>query len=313
MPWIDNIMHFWGGGVAAMGMIWWTFYSAKISVSTKNLPKFYAAIIILGFTALVGVFWEFYELIIDRLITKNNYISLLQQGGLLDTLKDLFVDILGERRRWGDFFMKEKNNSKKIKISFFGGTEEVTGSNYLVEIDGVRGKTRILVDCGLFQGSRVSEEKNSQPFPYKPSFIDALLVTHAHLDHVGRIPKLVKEGFRGKIYSTYPTKDFAKIMLIDSIGVLSKEAKRDGKNFPIYQEEDVDKAMSLWEAKNYRESFEICGVNVLFKDAGHILGSAMIEITNSESFLAVKPPIGGLTAKKPGFYRRLGQFSRTAY
>ena len=72
-------------------------------------------------------------------------------------------------------------------------------------------------------------------------------------------------------------------MLIDSIGVLSKEAKRDGKNFPIYQEEDVEKAMSLWEAKNYRESFEIDGINVLFKDAGHILGSAMIEITNSKS------------------------------
>lgn len=191
--------------------------------------------------------------------------------------------------------MKEKNNNKKIKISFFGGAEEVTGSNYLLEIDGKRGpprlgeagKTRILVDCGLFQGSRVSEEKNSEPFPYKPSSIDAMLVTHAHLDHVGRIPKLVKDGFKGKIYSTYPTKDFAKLMLIDSIGVLSKEAKRDGRNQPIYQEEDVEKAMSLWEAKNYRESFEINGINVLFKDAGHILGSAMIEITNSEKFLAV--------------------------
>ena len=106
----------------------------------------------------------------------------------------------------------------------------MTGSNYLLEIDGARGKTRILVDCGLFQGSRVSEEKNSEPFPYKPSSIDALLVTHAHLDHVGRIPKLVKDGFKGKIYSTYPTKDFAKLMLIDSIGVLSKEAKRAREN-----------------------------------------------------------------------------------
>lgn len=172
-----------------------------------------------------------------------------------------------------------------MKISFFGGTEEVTGSNYLLEIDRDGGKTRILVDCGLFQGSRVSEEKNSESFPYQPSSIDALLVTHAHLDHVGRIPKLVKEGFKGKIYSTYPTKDFAKLMLVDSIGVLSKEAKRDGKNQPIYQEEDVEKAMSLWEAKNYRESFEIDGINVLFKDAGHILGSAMIEITNSKKLV----------------------------
>src|SRR3989338_2885123 len=183
--------------------------------------------------------------------------------------------------------MKEKNNNKKVKISFFGGTEEVTGSNYLLEIDGDdssgRGKTRILVDCGLFQGSRVAEEKNSDPFPYKPSSIDALLVTHAHLDHMGRIPKLVKEGFKGKIYSTYPTKDFAQLMLIDSLGVLEKEAKRHNGAHPIYQEEDVEKAMSLWEAKNYRENFEIGGVNILFKDAGHILGSAIIEITDSKN------------------------------
>ena len=183
--------------------------------------------------------------------------------------------------------MKEKNNNKKIKISFFGGTEEVTGSNYLLEIDGDdysgRGKTRILVDCGLFQGSRVAEEKNSHPFPYQPSSIDAVLVTHAHLDHVGRIPKLVKEGFKGKIYSTYPTKDFAKLMLIDSLGVLEKEAKRHNGARPIYQEEDVEKAMSLWEAKNYRENCEIGGVNILFKDAGHILGSAIIEITDSKN------------------------------
>ena len=108
MPWIDNIMHFLGGGAAAIGMIWWTFYSAKVSASAKNLPKFYAAIIILGFTALVGVFWEFYELIIDRLITKNNYISLLQQGGLLDTLKDLFVDLLGGAVAVWRFFYERK-------------------------------------------------------------------------------------------------------------------------------------------------------------------------------------------------------------
>ena len=173
----------------------------------------------------------------------------------------------------------------KIKISFFGAVEEVTGSNYLMEIedDTSSGKKnlRILVDCGLFQGSRVSEEKNSEPFPYKPSSIDAVLVTHAHLDHIGRIPKLTKEGFRGKIYSTYPTKDFAKLMLIDSIGVLSKEARKDGKTRPIYLEEDVEMAMTLWDAKNYGESFDIGGISVSFRDAGHILGSAILEITSS--------------------------------
>lgn len=182
--------------------------------------------------------------------------------------------------------MKENNNNTKIRISFFGGVEEVTGSNYLLEMGDNQSSEnknfRVLVDCGLFQGSRVSEEKNSEPFPYKPSSIDAVLVTHAHLDHIGRIPKLVKEGFKGKIYSTHPTKDFARLMLIDSIGVLSKEAKKYGKIHPIYQEEDVEMAMGLWETKNYGEQFNVGGINVLFKDAGHILGSAMLEITSSK-------------------------------
>jgi len=78
-----------------MGMIWWTFYSAKISPKTKDLPNFYALVVVISFVALIGVFWEFYELIMDRLITKNNYISILQSGGLIDTMKDLFVDLLG--------------------------------------------------------------------------------------------------------------------------------------------------------------------------------------------------------------------------
>ena len=95
LPWIDNFTHFLGGATAGMGMIWWTFYSAKISPMTKSLPKIYIFVIILGFVALVGVFWEIYELIVDRLITKNNYISILQSSGLIDTMKDLVVDLLG--------------------------------------------------------------------------------------------------------------------------------------------------------------------------------------------------------------------------
>lgn len=94
-PWIDNLTHFWGGATAGMGMIWWTFYSAKVSPATKGLPKIYTFVAILGFVAIVGIFWEFYELIVDRLITKNNYIAILQFGGLIDTMKDLFVDLLG--------------------------------------------------------------------------------------------------------------------------------------------------------------------------------------------------------------------------
>lgn len=170
---------------------------------------------------------------------------------------------------------KERNN--KIKISFFGGAQEVTGSNYLLETKIAGKTTRLIVDCGLFQGTRVGEEKNEEKFPYEPSSIDVVIATHAHLDHIGRIPKLIKEGFRGKIYSTAPTKDFAELMLLDSLGVLSKEAKHNGKSAPIYGEDDVKKTMGMWSAKNYKENFEVGGLDIVLRDAGHILGSAMVE------------------------------------
>ena len=108
MPWLDNIAHFFGGGIVALGMIWWTFYSAKVSVITKNLPKFYTAIIVLGSVALVGFFWELYELIVDKIITKNNYLSLFQQGGLIDTMKDIFVDLAGGTMAVGYFFYERE-------------------------------------------------------------------------------------------------------------------------------------------------------------------------------------------------------------
>ncbi len=108
LPWIDNFTHFLGGATAGMGMIWWTFYSAKISPMTKSLPKIYIFVIILGFVALVGVFWEIYELIVDRLITKNNYISILQSSGLIDTMKDLVVDLLGGSAVIWLFFKERK-------------------------------------------------------------------------------------------------------------------------------------------------------------------------------------------------------------
>lgn len=176
-------------------------------------------------------------------------------------------------------FMEQNKNNRKIKISFFGATEEVTGSNYLLEINNKNNQTKIIVDCGLFQGLKVAEEKNNEIFPYRPDSIDAILVTHAHLDHVGRIPKLIKEGFRGEIYSTAPTKDFAELMLVDSLGVLRKESKKKGQDRAFYDEEDVSKTMSIWKTRNYDDSFDVGGFNVVFKDAGHILGSAMLKIS----------------------------------
>jgi metallo-beta-lactamase family protein len=163
---------------------------------------------------------------------------------------------------------------KKIKLSFFGAGQEVTGSNYLLET----GDSKILVDCGFFQGSRINEEKNEEPFPYNLSEIDALIVTHAHLDHIGRIPKLIKQGFKGKIFSTPPTRDFSQLMLFDSLGVLAKEAKRSGKKDLIYNESDIEKARSQWETIDYHQEFSLKDLKIAFKDAGHILGSAMVEI-----------------------------------
>lgn len=174
--------------------------------------------------------------------------------------------------------MAEKTN--KAKISFFGGAGEVTGSNYLIECspDARSGRaTKLLVDCGLFQGSKIGEDKNYEIFPFDPKSVDALIVTHAHLDHVGRIPKLIKEGFRGKIYSTPPTKDLAELMLIDSLGVLEKESKKHNKKL-IYREEDVEKAMRQWEGIDYLKEFNVGDFKIKLREAGHILGSAMVEV-----------------------------------
>lgn len=160
-----------------------------------------------------------------------------------------------------------------VKLSFLGGAQEVTGSNHLLETN----TTKLLIDCGLFQGSKVAEDKNHEPFKFNPKEIDVLLVTHAHLDHIGRIPKLVRDGFRGKIISTLPTRDFATLMLEDSLGILTKEAVREKKE-PIYREEDIAKAMTLWEKVEYGEEIKINDLKIIFRNAGHILGSAMIEI-----------------------------------
>jgi metallo-beta-lactamase family protein len=170
-----------------------------------------------------------------------------------------------------------------MKVSFFGGAQEVTGANYLLECspDARSGRaTSLLVDCGLFQGSRTCEEKNRQPFPYNPAEIDVLFVTHAHLDHIGRIPKLVRDGFKGKIISTLPTRDFSELMLEDSLGILTKEAKKQNKE-PIYRKDDIEKAMELWETAEYDKEFGVGDLKIIFREAGHILGSTMIEITRS--------------------------------
>jgi len=160
---------------------------------------------------------------------------------------------------------------KTAKITFCGGTGSVTGSNFLLEIDG----KKILVDCGLIQGTKVADDINWDPFPYDSKQIDILFVTHAHVDHLGRIPKLISESFRGKIYSTEPTRALALPMLEDTAGILSKntELRLD----EIYTTENIKLALSLWQGFEYHQKIKITeNLEVSFLNAGHILGSAMV-------------------------------------
>ncbi len=156
------------------------------------------------------------------------------------------------------------------KITFCGGTGSVTGANFLFEYDG----KKILIDCGLNQGTKFADEINWEPFPYDPKEIDILFITHAHVDHIGRIPKLIKEGFAGKIYSTPPTKALVYPMLMDTMGVLDKNSKVDVSD--MYTEEIINKALSMWEELGYHSKMQITeSLNVELFNAGHILGSAM--------------------------------------
>jgi metallo-beta-lactamase family protein len=165
-----------------------------------------------------------------------------------------------------------------LKLSFYGGAGKVTGSNFLIE--GTRGK--ILVDCGIEQGGDFVAEHIYGPFPYDVTSIDALVLTHAHLDHVGRIPKLVRDGFKGKIYMTPPTADLAELIMRDSVAILANEAKRLGKA-ALYEEQDVDKAVSLIETIEYRTEREVAsGLSAYLRNTGHILGSASVRIKDED-------------------------------
>jgi metallo-beta-lactamase family protein len=160
-----------------------------------------------------------------------------------------------------------------MKLTFYGGVGEVTGSNYMLESGG----EKILIDCGLHQGSHYAERLNFEPFPYDPKTISAVLVTHAHIDHTGRLPKLFKDGFRGNIFSTPATKDFSELLLLDSENILFKEAEREKKP-PLYTVDDVNRAMGIWRKIDYHVPLVVGNFKAEFFDAGHILGSAFIKI-----------------------------------
>ena len=159
-----------------------------------------------------------------------------------------------------------------MKLKFCGGAKSVTGSNYLID-------DSVLVDCGLNQGSSFLEKINFEPFAYDPKTIKAVLITHAHIDHIGRLPQLYKAGFRGDIFSTPPTKDFAEELLLDSESILSREA-RDKNKEPIYSIEDIENTMRLWKKVDYHEKFKINDLDIEFFNAGHILGSSVISVSS---------------------------------
>lgn len=180
-----------------------------------------------------------------------------------------------------------------MRLTFYGGVKEVTGANYLLE----SGKTKILIDCGLHQGGSFCEKHNWEPFKYNPKEIAAVFVTHAHIDHTGRLPKLVKEGFTGKVYSTAPTKDFANLLLLDSEHILMEEAERHKKPL-LYGVREVEELMARWEGVPYHQEIRVGPFKVTFYNAGHVLGSSII--------LVEAPSTGSGQAKKIIFSGDLG-------
>ena len=177
-----------------------------------------------------------------------------------------------------------------MKITFLGATKSVTGSNYLVEGAG----KRFLVDCGLHQGNLEEELLNDKPFDFDVKNIDFMLLTHAHIDHSGRIPKLYKDGYANPIYATKATCDLCSIMLPDSghiqeteIAFKNKKRKRAGQKEilePLYTAKDAIDCMEVFSPQEYNEVIEISdGISIRFKDAGHMLGSSMIEVWITEN------------------------------
>lgn len=189
-----------------------------------------------------------------------------------------------------------------MKVTFVGGARTVTGSCYLLEI----GKEKLLVDCGMFQGSRELENLNRQPWPFSPRDISFVILTHAHIDHSGLLPRLKREGFKGKIVCTKSTYDLCTVMLPDSGHIHQMEAEwknrkrsrqRKAKVEPLYTEQDAFAVLSSFISVSYDKTVELTPyVSIRLRDAGHILGSAIVEMwvkeEGSETKLVFSGDIG---------------------
>lgn len=171
-----------------------------------------------------------------------------------------------------------------LSIGFYGAAGTVTGSKYLVRA----GETSVVVDCGMFQGEKRLREMNWQSAPFKPSEASALLLTHAHVDHSGLIPRFVREGFRGPVYSTPATAEMARILLLDSARLQEEDAEyanrkgfsRHHPALPLYTEKDVERALGRFRSVDYGKELRLSNqLTARFRNAGHILGSAFLELT----------------------------------
>jgi len=172
-----------------------------------------------------------------------------------------------------------------VRLSFHGAARSVTGSLHALEVGGAV----VFLECGLFQGRRAEAANRNREFPFPPKEVAAVLLSHAHIDHSGNLPGLVRAGFRGTIHATTPTVDLAEVMLRDSGRIQESDAeflrrKRKEKVEPLYTSEDVEETLPKFAGRRYGEWFDVAGgVRARFHDAGHILGSAFVEIEASEN------------------------------
>ncbi|MEO0574225.1 MAG: MBL fold metallo-hydrolase [Pseudomonadota bacterium] len=180
--------------------------------------------------------------------------------------------------------MKDADNPNPFTLEFFGAAGEVTGSCHILTVNG----DKILLDCGMIQGGRENEARNRDSFPFDASAIHAVVLSHAHLDHSGRLPLLAKRGFRGPVHTHHASKDLCHVLLADAASLGERDAERHSERrarqgkppvAPLYTRSDAKRVTALLEGHRYHQTFAVTpNINVTFHDAGHIMGSAIVEV-----------------------------------